>query len=107
MPLAFQTVSSRLSSLALAAFLACASLGHATDAQARGGTKAESQAQSPERAAIGGSKSKHAAKEAKATKGAKAERAARAALPAGPLPASVMTALAHAHVPLSSMSVVV
>ncbi|SAK38927.1 D-alanyl-D-alanine carboxypeptidase/D-alanyl-D-alanine-endopeptidase [Caballeronia hypogeia] len=102
MPLAFRSVSCRLSSFALAAVFACATLGHAPDAQARGGgSKSESQAQSPERAAIGGAKWK-------AKRAAKAEsKRAKVSVPAGPLPASVMTALAHAHVPLSSMSVVV
>ncbi|BBU26732.1 peptidase [Burkholderia sp. THE68] len=101
MPLASRPVSRRLSSIALAAALACAALGHIPDADARGGTKAESQAQSPERAAKGGAKSKRAAK------GAKAEHVAKASVPAGPLPPSVMAALARAHVPLASMSVVV
>ncbi|CCD37331.1 D-alanyl-D-alanine carboxypeptidase [Candidatus Paraburkholderia kirkii UZHbot1] len=101
MPPAFSSVSRRLSSFALAALLACATLGSVPDAHARGGTKAESQAQAPERAAKGGAKARHAAR------GAKAEHAAKAQLPAGPLPASVMAALARAHVPLLSMSVVV
>jgi D-alanyl-D-alanine carboxypeptidase/D-alanyl-D-alanine-endopeptidase (penicillin-binding protein 4) len=107
MPSAFRFLPSRLSSFALAATFACAALGHMPYAEARGGSKSESQAQSPERAAIGGTRSKHAAKnEAKRAK-AERERAEKASVPAGPLPASVMTALAHAHVPLSSMSVVV
>jgi D-alanyl-D-alanine carboxypeptidase/D-alanyl-D-alanine-endopeptidase (penicillin-binding protein 4) len=38
---------------------------------------------------------------------AKAGHASRIAVPTGPLPPTVMAALAHAHVPLSSMSVVV
>ncbi|KXU94589.1 D-alanyl-D-alanine carboxypeptidase [Caballeronia megalochromosomata] len=98
MPLAFRSVSRRLSSFALAAAFACAALGHMPDADARGGgSKADSQGHAPQRAAIGGAKSKRA----------KAERAAKASVPAGPLPASVMAALARAHVPLSSMSVVV
>ncbi|CAL8475082.1 D-alanyl-D-alanine carboxypeptidase/D-alanyl-D-alanine-endopeptidase [Caballeronia sp. S22] len=98
MPPVFRSVSSRLSSFALAAAFACIALGHIPDANARGGgSKADSQGHAPQRAAIGGAKSKRA----------KAERAAKASVPAGPLPASVMTALAHAHVPLSSMSVVV
>ena len=62
-----------------------------TPAEARGGggTKAEGQKQAPKRAA------------------AKKSKFQRIAVPAGPLPATVMAALAHAHVPLSSMSVVV
>ena len=55
--------------------------------------KAESQA--PKHAAHGAVKGKHA------------ERQERIAVPSGPLPATVMAALARAHVPLSSMSVVV
>ncbi len=69
-------------------------LGYAPPADARGGSKAESQAtlQVGSRAARGG---------------AKAKRVQRVLVPAGPLPPTVMAALARAHVPLSSMSVVV
>lgn len=77
------------------------------DAEARGGTKAESQAQRPEHAAKGGAKSKRAAKNEAKHEAKHEAKAARASVPAGPLPAPVMAALARAHVPLSSMSVVV
>jgi D-alanyl-D-alanine carboxypeptidase/D-alanyl-D-alanine-endopeptidase (penicillin-binding protein 4) len=83
----------RLSSYALAvAFVVGGALAYAPQADARGGTKAESQAQSPKRAAHGG---------------VKARRAERVVVPSGPLPPTVMSALARAHVPMSSMSVVV
>ena len=91
----FGSFSARLSTFALATALAFAALSHSPDVEARGGTKSESQRHAPERAAIGGAKAKGA------------KKAARIAAPAGPLPASVMSALARAHVPLSSMSVVV
>ncbi|SAK52798.1 D-alanyl-D-alanine carboxypeptidase/D-alanyl-D-alanine-endopeptidase [Caballeronia catudaia] len=107
MPLASRSSPSHrcLSSFALAAALVCAALGHVPDAFARGGTKAESQAQSPERAAKGKRPAKSETKGE--AKGKKAGHIAKASVPAGPLPASVMTALARAHVPLSSISVVV
>jgi serine-type D-Ala-D-Ala carboxypeptidase/endopeptidase (penicillin-binding protein 4) len=93
MPLAspvLRTFSARVTSVALAAALACAALAH-TPAYARGGgSKSDGQKHAPERAA---------------RKSLKAKQAAR--VPAGPLPATVMAALARAHVPLSSMSVVV
>src|SRR5471032_2767788 len=61
-----------------------------TPAEARGGggPKAEAQKATPKRAA-------------------KKSKFERVVVPAGPLPATVMAALARAHVPLSSMSVVV
>ncbi len=95
---ALHLLARRFPSVALACALACAALGAAPTAYARGGgrPKAESQRHAPERAAHGSAKSKRAA-----------ERAAKARVPVGPLPATVMAALAKAHVPLSSMSVVV
>jgi serine-type D-Ala-D-Ala carboxypeptidase/endopeptidase (penicillin-binding protein 4) len=59
------------------------------EARGGGGPKAETQKPTPKRAA--GKKSKFE----------------RVVVPAGPLPATVMAALARAHVPISSMSVVV
>lgn len=92
-------ITARLSAYALAvAFVVGGALAYAPHADARGGTKAESQAQSPKRAARGGVKAKRAAR---------VERAERVTVPAGPLPPAVMAALARAHVPVSSMSVVV
>jgi D-alanyl-D-alanine carboxypeptidase/D-alanyl-D-alanine-endopeptidase (penicillin-binding protein 4) len=58
-----------------------------------GGSRTEAQKPTPKRAA---------AKKSKAV-----QRVAAPKVPAGPLPATVMAALARAHVPLSSMSVVV
>jgi len=93
-------IAARLSTGVLAVALAASSmLGYAPPADARGGTKAESQTQTPSRAARGGAKAGAKAK--------RAERGQRVAVPAGPLPPTVMAALARAHVPLSSMSVVV
>ena len=102
MPLASFSASSRcitarLSSGALAAALVVigATLGYAPAADARGGGGPKAESQAPKHAAHGAVKSKHA------------ERQERIAVPSGPLPVTVMAALARAHVPLSSMSVVV
>jgi serine-type D-Ala-D-Ala carboxypeptidase/endopeptidase (penicillin-binding protein 4) len=96
MPFALRSRSLSMRAAALA-IAACAFAAHPNPADARGGgggSKADSQGHAPQRAALGGARSKRAAR-----------AAARA--PAGPLPGAVMAALARAHVPLSSMSVVV
>ncbi|MDR5756110.1 D-alanyl-D-alanine carboxypeptidase/D-alanyl-D-alanine-endopeptidase [Caballeronia sp. LZ035] len=104
MPLAFRSVYRRLAPFTFAVMAGAVALGAMPEAHARGGTKAEAQAHAPERAARGGKGAKGVTPSKQA---AKAGRAAKISVPAGPLPASVMTALARAHVPLSSMSVVV
>ncbi len=76
-------------SVALCVTIASAALVQSPAAYARGGgSKSEGQKHAPERAARKPAKSK-------------------VRVPSGPLPVSVMAALARAHVPLSSMSVVV
>jgi serine-type D-Ala-D-Ala carboxypeptidase/endopeptidase (penicillin-binding protein 4) len=81
-------------------------MGLSTPAEARsgGGTKAESQKQAGKSAVARTTK---AVKTTKAEKAARKNNFERVAVPAGPLPPTVMAALARAHVPLSSMSVVV
>ena len=76
-------------SLVIAAATFTFAMNTPVEARGGGGPKAETQKQTPKRAA--GKKSKFE----------------RVVVPAGPLPATVMAALARAHVPLSSMSVVV
>ncbi|WP_375507658.1 D-alanyl-D-alanine carboxypeptidase/D-alanyl-D-alanine-endopeptidase [uncultured Caballeronia sp.] len=91
---------------ALAVVVSALGMGLSTPAEARsgGGTKAESQKQAGKSAVARTTK---AVKTTKAEKAARKNNFERVAVPAGPLPPTVMAALARAHVPLSSMSVVV
>jgi len=91
---------------ALAVVVSALGMGLSTPAEARsgGGTKAESQKQAGKSAVARTTK---AVKTTNAEKAARKNNFERVAVPAGPLPPTVMAALARAHVPLSSMSVVV
>ncbi|OTP70276.1 D-alanyl-D-alanine carboxypeptidase/D-alanyl-D-alanine endopeptidase [Caballeronia sordidicola] len=91
---------------ALAVVVSALGMGLSTPAEARsgGGTKAESQKQAGKSAVARTTK---AVKTTKAEKAARKNNFERVAVPAGPLPPTVMAALARAHVPLSSMSVMV
>ncbi|MGV7246837.1 D-alanyl-D-alanine carboxypeptidase/D-alanyl-D-alanine-endopeptidase, partial [Caballeronia sp. M23-90] len=91
---------------ALAVVVSALGMGLSTPAEARsgGGTKTESQKQAGKSAVARTTK---ALKTTKAEKAARKNNFERVAVPAGPLPPTVMAALARAHVPLSSMSVVV